>query len=455
MVDFIALVETYKPWGAYFANNVSLDNKLLDLFNRDNRNAIITGQITKNNIAGFGALNNVSSISGTINTTIEWGQNSISSNFTICSITRYTGNTNNKRILTAKDATPINDWIHGHQSGNRGIVYYNNEYKIDNTLRIVGNTTDWVITCATNGGEIPNNIYINGAPSGIKTGGTGGLKLSINKIDNTSIINEVSDFALSYIIIWDTILSDTALKIVSDNLLNYLTTGQPLVFDMTNLTIEDKVKVINVKSNFIQQEIQKTVAKISDIKSSQSSSLITSATPSTTSTTTSTTNGKTNANNQEDVNKILARVAKLEDNLSNTTAATNVPTTNVINLAKSAASDNTANRSSICNLVSRMPIPELSSFSEELINIPITSTNRAHQSYLWCKCDGDSGVNANTNECKMYDVCKRNYDNNNKIDFKATKDTISEMDRQLYDSCINVFENFPRYLDANTANQNK
>jgi len=453
IVDFVALIETYKPWGIYFADNVSPDNKLLDLFNRDNRNAIITGQILKNNNSGFGAVNNVKSISGTINTTIEWGQNSIPTNYTICSITRYTGNINNKRILTAKDASPSNDWVHGHQSSKRGVVYYNNEYKTDNSLTISGNINDWVVTCATSGGEVPTNILINGAPSGIKIGGVGGLKLSINKIDNSSIINEVSDFALSYVIIWDTVLSDNALKIVSDTLLNYLKTGENILFDMSSLTIDDKVKVLNVKSNFIQQETDKIVAKIADIKTS-SPSILTNVSPAPLP---ANVNANPNTNvdiNHPEVQNILTKVANLENNLNNNGVVQSVPTTSVLNAAQDSVA-NSASKSAICSLVNKMPTPQLSSFSENMINVPITSKNVGDQSYLWCKCDGDAGVNANTDDCKMYEVCKRNYANNNRIDFKANKENISLIDRQIYDSCVNVFENFPRYLDANTANQNK
>ena len=250
IVDFLSVVLTYVPWGAYYAGNILNDNILLDLLNRPERNAVITGNITKNNINGNGAIGNIKSILGTVNTYIEWPNNSIPEKFTICSITRYIGVTNNKRILTARDATPTNDWIHGHKSGQKGVVYYNDEFKTISSpnMRISGELTDWVITCSKNDGTPPNNIYINGISSGIKSGGKGGLKLSINKIDNTNIINEVSDFGLSYVIIWDTCLSDKALKIVSDTLVKYLQTGEELLFDMHSLSIDDKFKVLDAKS---------------------------------------------------------------------------------------------------------------------------------------------------------------------------------------------------------------
>lgn len=458
IVNFIAVIETFKPWGAYFAGNVSDDNILLDLFNRSNRNAIITGPIIKASANGFGAKNNINYISGNTNTVIEWGPNSIPFNYTICSITRYTGNTNNKRILTARNATPSNDWIHGHQSGKRGVVYYNNEYKTDNNLQIAGDINDWVITCATNGGTIPENIYINGIPSGIKSGGIGALQLAINKIDDMNIISERSDFALSYVLIWDTILSSDVLKIISDNLLNYLSSGEPLLFDILSLNTDDKTKVQNAKSSLIYQETQSALNSLrAEIRATPSASPTTAptTTPTTTLTTAPTTT-PTPAIVAETADAILLRAANLENILLGKDTVATTPTNNVINLNDQLLNNQSQTvRSSICTLVNKMPTPEMSSFSQDIINIPLTSTNTSDQSYLWCKCDGENGINANTKECKMFDVCRKNYANNNKLDLKSTFTTISDIDKQTYDSCIVVFENFPRYLDTNTANQNR
>ena len=496
LVNFIAVIETFKPWGAYFAGNISEDNKLSDLFNRSNRNAVITGPIIKASAGGFGATNNINYISGNTSTVIEWGPNSIPYNSTICSITRYTGNTNNKRILTARNATPQNDWIHGHQSGKRGIVFHNSEYITDNTLQIAGGVNDWVVTCATSGGAIPNNVYVNGVPSGTKTGGIGALQLAINKIDNTNIISESSDFALSYVIIWDSILSNDVLKIVSDNLMNYLASGEPLVFDTMALNVDDKTKVQNVKSSLIFKETQNALnalrTQINTPPQPQVTPIAAPTSPPPTSGTVATATGTavppvtaTPATpavpaapapptptpapapalptpapivppTTSTADAILLRAANLENILAGKDAVITAPSNNVINLnAKLLDSQSQAARSSICTLVNKMPSPEMSSFSQDVINIPLTSTNTADQAYLWCKCDGDDGINANTKECKMFDVCRKNYANNNKLDYKATFTTINNIDKQTYDSCIVVFENFPRYLDANTSNKNR
>ena len=503
LVNFIAIVQTFKPWGAYFAGNVSEDNnKLLDIFNRSNRDAVITGPIIKASAGGFGAAaNNINYISGNTSTVIEWAPNSIPYNSTICSITRYTGSTNNKRILTARNATPENDWIHGHQSGKRGIVFHNSEYMVDNTLQITGSVNDWVVTCATTGGSAPNNVYINGVASGIRSGGIGTLQLAINKIDSQNIISESSDFALSYIIIWDTALSNTALKIISDNLLNYLSTGEPLLFDISSLNVDDKIKVQNANSLLIQEETQNALNRLREqinapvpatpvVKDTTlppasppptvgtvapASGSAVQTTPVTDTTAAGTTAAGTTAagttaagttaaadtkiktvEEKAAEDALLLRAANLETILAGKEAVIITPSNNVINLNNQLLNSQAQTaRSSICTLVNKMPSPEMSSFTQDVVNIPLTSTNTADQSVLWCKCDGDDGINANTRECKMFDVCRKNYANNNKLDYKATFTTINTIDKQTYDSCTVVFENFPRYLDTNTSNQNR
>jgi len=491
LINFIAIIEAFKPWGVYFAGNVSEDNKLVDILNRSNRDAVITGPVIKASAGGFGATNNINYISGNTTTAIEWGPNSIPFNSTICSITRYTGNTNNKRILSAKNATSANDWIHGHQSGKRGVVFHNNEHITNNTLQIEGGINDWVVTCASSGGTVPGNVYINGVASGTKTGGIGALQLAINKFDDTNILLERSDFALSYVIIWDTILSNNVLKIVSDNLLNYLASGEPLLFDTLSLNVDDKTKVQNAKSSLIFQETQSAINSLQtqiNTPPSQPSQAAPPSAPAAPPPTTGTAAPATGTAEPttpapaapapatetapapasatpavapavvttETADAILLRAANLENILSGKNAVIATPTNNIINLNTQMLNNQSQNtRSSICTLVNKMPSPEMSSFSQDVINIPLTSTNTADQAYLWCKCDGDDGINANTKECKMFDVCRKNYANNNKLDYKATFTTINSIDKQTYDSCIVVFENFPRYLDTNSANQNR
>jgi len=443
MVDFLSVILTYTPWGAYYAGNIETDTILLDLLNRPERNAVITGPITKNVSIGNGATGNITSILGNINTTIEWPNNSIPEKYTICSITRYTSPVNNKRILTAKDATPMNDWIHGHKSGKRGVVYYNNEFKTNNNndFRIAGELTDWVITCSKNDGTIPNNIYINGIPSGINTGGKGKLNLSINKIDNTNIINELSDFALSYVIIWDTCLSDKALKIVSDSLVKYLSNGEKLLFDMSSLTIDDKFKVLDSKSTFLKGEVDNTNAMLLDIKKDKLYNNQSIITPTTAPTPVN--NSLNIANVDIAIKRLLSNAANIENKIQEQKVKEIVPTNNIINLNPTDAKISVNN---ICTEYTNMPEPDAKSFTESAENIPITSYNNSYKSYIWCKCNGEDGINNNTERCKAFNVCRDNYATNK----NSTYQLISDFDKKIYEDCKNVYPSFPKYLEVNS-----
>ena len=442
IIDFLSVVLTYVPWGIYYAGNILNDNILVDLLNRPERNAIITGNITKNISNGNGAIGNIKSISGTINTTIEWPTNSIPEKFTICSITRYNGNTNNKRILTARDATPTNDWIHGHKSGQKGIVYYNNEYKtkFSPNMQLTGELTDWVITCAKNDGTPPNNIYINGSPSGINSGGNGKLRLSINKIDNSNIINEMSDFGLSYIIIWDTCLSDNALKIVSDSLVKYLQTGEDLLFDIATLTDNDKFKVLNAKGTFLINEINETNARLLNIANTRSLVSSINTVDNTNITNTTDTTDTTNTDNNSSINMLMQRIIALSANTESKIEGTKSKEISLNPNTPKIAVNN------VCSKYTYMPEPDTKSFTEPKDNIPITSDDISYQSYIWCKCNGDDGINNNTEKCKTFNICRDNYAENKNY----TYDNISDINKKIYDDCKTVYSNFPKYLEINS-----
>ena len=444
IVDFLAVISAYEPWGIYYADNFS-ENKLKDLLGREYRNAIATGTINISTSSGNGANGQVKSISGSSSTFIEWPANSIPEKFTICSISRYTGTANNKRILTARNATSSNDWVHGHKNGKRGVVYYS-EYKTNNSpdFNLTGNNTDWVVTCAKNDIITPTNVYINNAPSGIKGGGKGGLRLAINKIDDNTIINEQSDFALSYVIIWNTNLTNTALKIVSNAFMNYLNTGEDLLFDTNSLSTDDKIKVINTKTNFLKDEMNEISLRYNLPNGD---------------TVLSTNNADVSVNTNVDINNPIAEtdeekkqrlytlLANYENAIRGNVAASLAPTNNVINL--NLQSDNTD--TTCTDIGTRMPEPTERSFTDTLDIVNVNAANTDQRPYIWCnKCNDNNNNSFSTAMCKAYDTCKTNYAKNNKVDNKTTFTTINELDKTIYDNCINAFVNFPKYLQANS-----
>ena len=94
-----------------------------------------------------------------------------------------------------------------------------------------------------------------------------------------------------------------------------------------------------------------------------------------------------------------------------------------------------------------MPEPVEKSFTNNYDkNAPDpTSTNKNDQPYLWCKCSAD---NYNTDKCKAYNTCRINYANNNYDNTgTATFSTVSNIDKEIYNNCINAFPNFPKYLN--------
>jgi len=200
-----------RPWGAYFANDWS-GTTLLDS-SGNQRHATTSGTITKTTGSGNGATGAITYISGGTSATVSWPSGSIPTNFTILSLTRYNGG-GRGRILNGNTG----NWLHGHWSSSRGVAHYE-DWKTP--LSSIGNLDDWVCTIGKNSGSTPNNILVDGVGRGNATGGTGGQDLRIN-LGN---INEVSDWALCCIIIYDSILTDAHMIKLNNFIDTYKSSG--------------------------------------------------------------------------------------------------------------------------------------------------------------------------------------------------------------------------------------
>ena len=222
------IVQNNSPFGIYDAalwNNIS--NKLPEArgFTSINNNFDACGNnITTGitNIIGNGAVSGIPFISGNTTSKMTWPEYSIPSRFTICSISRYSGS-QKKQILQSKYY--VNNWFHGHNNGFVGLANYDLS-KSDATYNgIVG---DWLVMCGKNGSQFSNtgdvfrkSVLANSVPVGITFDGFGGNPYQLC-INNT----EASDWNLSYVMIWDTVLNDTDMLSVSNALNTYLTTGK-------------------------------------------------------------------------------------------------------------------------------------------------------------------------------------------------------------------------------------
>jgi hypothetical protein len=107
----------------------------------------------------------VYSIEGGIASTMLW-PSALSGDFTICSMTRYLGNSNRQRILNRVGGTC--DWLHGHHGSGatrRGVAVYNNAWRTPGDPSR-GVPSDWLVMCgqnsASNSVAAPNNIIADG-----------------------------------------------------------------------------------------------------------------------------------------------------------------------------------------------------------------------------------------------------------------------------------------------------
>merc|ERR1712087_118128 len=111
--------------------------------------------------------------------------------FTICSVTRYTGESKG-RILQGKGK----NWLHGHWHGNAGVAHY--ESWKTSTSNKIHPVTDWLVMCGTNAGS--QLKLANGVDVGTENGGAGGVSLKVN---DGNWPEEKSNFAIAEVVVWD------------------------------------------------------------------------------------------------------------------------------------------------------------------------------------------------------------------------------------------------------------
>ena len=148
------------PWGIWRAQSYDAGSPLVLKESQGNgRDITISGNITISNSSGNGALNPVYSLQGGTSSTMLW-PTELTGDFTICSITRYTGSSNRERILSTNSSC---NWLHGHHDNKRGVGYYNVQITDWNSR---GALTDWLVMCGQNSAlssaAYPNNLIADG-----------------------------------------------------------------------------------------------------------------------------------------------------------------------------------------------------------------------------------------------------------------------------------------------------
>ena len=192
------------------------------------------GTLSLEKSAGHGAANRVTYIRGNTDTKMLWPADSIpDGDFTVCSVTRYTGRARGK-ILTCKNSpAKSQNWFHGHWSRRGGctVEFFGDKagtcqtgrgrakyggWKTDNfrdaryqegtdswESNNHGAVDDWLVMCGTNGQgtDVPGNIVIDQEAIGTtKNGGSSNCQLNIG-------YHQASDWALHSLFIWNKALS--------------------------------------------------------------------------------------------------------------------------------------------------------------------------------------------------------------------------------------------------------
>ena len=147
--------------------------------------------------AGNGATKDVPALTGTTFETISFSAfKIIKTDFTVCSVTRYTGRTNQGRILQAST-----NWLHGHFGGYAGVAFYVDGWKTYKHGANVSPNTNWAVFCGTNAGS--QLKLANGVSVGTAHGGTGDASLWVNGGQYLNYPgNEKSDFAIAEVVVW-------------------------------------------------------------------------------------------------------------------------------------------------------------------------------------------------------------------------------------------------------------
>jgi hypothetical protein len=210
------------PWGIWRAKDYdAVTNKVIEA-RRNGRDVLTSGKIEFVTEVGHGSVIPVSSMNGGISSTLLWPFIN-SPNFTICSLSRYTGKFNRGRILGGTFQTEQCDFFHGHFGGKFGVAYYGG-WTAQSRYGIEGSATDWLVMCGQNGDDVlsPDNVLANGKPVGTQKSGSYRpyCRFGVNYVSVGTL--EPSEWAIADVIVWDRHLTLNDMKSVSSAMLKSL-----------------------------------------------------------------------------------------------------------------------------------------------------------------------------------------------------------------------------------------
>lgn len=233
------------PWAVYDANGYNQDTSVIidQVKGGGCRNATVSGRVTLEN-------DNISYIKGSQSSCIEFPEGSMPKTYTICAITKY----DNPDAVTRLDILKTVDYpkiVIGHSNNTRGVVSRTKQPN-SATINCTSDASDtfkrqdltnWVVTCIkSNGKDFRKTIIINDERRGNRF--LEGLERNNKLIINLNLSNyyrtNCSEFGFAYLIIWDQLLSDNELVMVSRILNNYINeSSQRINIHRNLLTVKD------------------------------------------------------------------------------------------------------------------------------------------------------------------------------------------------------------------------
>jgi hypothetical protein len=218
---FENLIAAKTPWGMYKPSFYNSTTGLLKDLIGNGRDAACGAVSLISSPAGNGNTVPIPVLSGTALSTIIWPPDSIPSQYTMCSLMRYTNQASMGRLLAAYGSSNLNF------GGYRGstCTWYDGDIEGCNRPLPFG-SLQWLNMVCVRGNTVinPNNVLVNRLPSGSGT-------YIMNTITSRLAVNGFQDgrdrgaFEMGAVIIFDQILTAPEMVIVSDALHNLLTTG--------------------------------------------------------------------------------------------------------------------------------------------------------------------------------------------------------------------------------------
>jgi hypothetical protein len=170
-------------------------------------------------VSGNGAAAPLPFVGGTTLAKMNWGELSVPVEFTMCSVTRYTGGEKERILSCFESNPPATNFVHGHLNGIAGSTLYGNNQGNTNIYPTsISPNTNWVVVCGRNTNTKNSiSVLVNEDIRAIATGGIGACALEIG-------YSHYSNWQLSKLYIWDYHLSDSDFALASSSLYESLVT---------------------------------------------------------------------------------------------------------------------------------------------------------------------------------------------------------------------------------------